>query len=57
MVDVEPQVIVHGRDSHAVLHVFRQKTAVHHVEVKSVVQLDVHVALQCRPYRLEKSQH
>lgn len=48
MVDVEPQVIVHGRDGHAILHVFGQKTMVHHVVVKSVVQLDVHVAHQCR---------
>lgn len=53
MVDVEPLVVVHGRDSHAVLHVFRQKTTVHHVEVKSVVELDVHVAHQCSPYTLE----
>lgn len=57
MVDVEPQVIVHGGGSHVVLQVFGQKTAVHHVVVKSVVQLDVHVAHQCRPYSLGKSQH
>lgn len=57
MVDVEPQVVVHGSDSHVVLHVFGQKAAVYHVEVKSVVQLDVHVAHQCRPYSLGKSQY
>lgn len=57
MVDVEPQAIVHGRDTHVILHVFGKKTVVHHVEVKSVVQLDVHVAHQGRPYSLGKSQH
>lgn len=57
MVNVEPQVIVHGSGRHAILHVFGQKTMVHHVEVKSVVKLDVHIALQRIPYNLEKSQH
>lgn len=56
MVDVEPQSIVHGGESHVVLHVFGQKTLVYHVEVESVVQLDVHVALQGRAYNLGKSQ-
>lgn len=56
MVDVEPQVAVHGSESHVILHVFGQKTAVHHVEAKSIVQLDVHVAHQCRPHSLGKSQ-
>lgn len=52
MVDVEPQVIVHGGDSHAILHVFGQKTVVHHVEVECVVQLNIHVAHQGRTYAL-----
>lgn len=57
MVDVESLVVVHGGDSHAVLHVFSQKTVVHHVELERIVQLDVHVAHQCRPYVLEGSHH
>lgn len=44
MVDVEAQLIVHGRDGDVVLQVFGEQTAVHHVEVKSVLQLHVHVA-------------
>lgn len=46
MVDVEAQLIVHGRDSDVVLQVFGEETALHHVEVKNVVQLRVDVALQ-----------
>lgn len=57
MVDVQPQVVVHGSESHVVLHVFGQNAAVHHMEVKRVVQLDVHVAYQCRPHSLGKPQH
>lgn len=57
MVDVEPQSIVHGGESHVVLHVFGQKTLVYHVEVESVVQLDVYIALQGRTYSLGKSQY
>lgn len=57
MVDVEPQSIVHGGETHVVLHVFGQKTLVYHVEVESIEQLYVHVALQGRTYSLGKSQY
>lgn len=57
MVDVEPQSIVHGGESHVVLHVFGQKTLVYHVEVESVVQLNVHVALQGRAHSLGNTQY
>ena len=54
---MKPQVIIHGSDSHVILHVLGQKTTVHHVEVEGIVHLDVHIALQGRPYALRKSEH
>lgn len=52
MVDIKPEVLVHGFDSHAILQVFGQKATVHHVEVKSVVQFKVHIAHQCGTHSL-----
>lgn len=46
MVDVESQVVVHGRESHVVLQVFGEEAAAHHVEVESVGQLHVDIAQQ-----------
>lgn len=46
VVDVEALLIVHGRDGDVVLQVFGEETAVCHVEVESVAQLHVDVALQ-----------
>lgn len=56
VVDVEPQLIVHGRDGNVILQVFGEETTVHHVEVKSVVQLHVHVAHQWSTYGLKRPQ-
>lgn len=44
MADVELPVIVHGLNGHVVFQVFSQKTSVDHVEMKSVVHLNVYVA-------------
>lgn len=54
MVDVEAQLIVHGRDSDVVPQVFGEETAVRHVEVKSVVHVRVDVALQRSAHCLKR---
>lgn len=54
MADVEILVVVHGPDSHVVPQVFSEETSVNHVEMKSVVHLNVNVAQQTIPYVLQK---
>lgn len=46
MIDEQVQVVVHGGGGHSVLEVFGEETLVDHVVVKSIVQLDVHIAHQ-----------
>lgn len=54
MADVQILVVVHGPDSQVVPQVFREKTSVDHVEMKSIVHLNVDVAQQTIPYILQK---
>lgn len=57
MADVELPLIVHGTDSHVVPQVFSEKTSVDHVEMKSIVHLNVNVAQQTIPCILQKKRN
>lgn len=46
VVDVDGEVLVHGGEGGSVLQLLGAQPAVHHVVMKSVQQLDVHVAHQ-----------
>lgn len=49
MANVELPVVVHGLDNHVVLQIFSKKTSVDHVELKSIVHLNVDVTQQTIP--------
>lgn len=46
MVDVQTQLVVHGRDGDVVFQVFGEETAIGHVEAKNVMRLRVKIGLQ-----------
>lgn len=56
MADVELPVVVHGLDSHVVPQVLSEKSSVDHVELKSVVHLNVNVAKQTIPCILQQKE-
>lgn len=54
VIDEQTQVVVHGRDGHAVAQVFGQEAFVDHVEMQGVVELNVDVADKRGPHGLSQ---
>lgn len=53
VVDLDPRILVHGGEGHAVFQLIRQDPSVDHVVAKGIEQLDVDIAHQGVQYFLE----